>query len=115
MTTWTSTDDDMVVGWITRRKSGCCQVVRADRRRKRTAREAHKASADTQKMFGHKAKLHSEKIQMKKQLKAHDERNVKQKDDGAVQEGALPTYLLDREGQKVRDRLCKLWKALLMV
>jgi ribosome biogenesis protein NSA2 len=57
-------------------------------------------------MFGHKAKLHhakrhSEKIQMKKQLKAHDERNVKQKDDGAVQEGALPTYLLDREGQKV--------------
>jgi hypothetical protein len=59
-------------------------------------------------MFGHKAKLHhakrhSEKIQMKKQLKAHDERNVKQKDDGAVQEGALPTYLLDREGQKVGE------------
>jgi hypothetical protein len=107
MTTWTSTDDDMVVGWITRRKSGYTEVIRADRRRKRTAREAHKASADTQKMFGHKAKLHhakrhSEKIQMKKQLKAHDERNVKQKDDGAVQEGALPTYLLDREGQKVR-------------
>lgn len=76
-----------------------------EKKRKRTAREAHKASADTQKMFGHKAKLHhakrhSEKIQMKKQLKAHDERNVKQKDDGAVQEGALPTYLLDREGQK---------------
>ena len=38
---------------------------------------------------------------MKKTLKAHDERNVKQKDDGAVKEGALPTYLLDREGQKV--------------
>lgn len=76
-----------------------------ERKRKRTAREAHKASADTQKMFGHKAKMHhakrhSEKIQMKKQLKAHDERHVKQKDDGAVQEGALPTYLLDREGQK---------------
>lgn len=57
-------------------------------------------------MVGHKAKMHhakrhAEKIQMKKQLKAHDERNVKQKDDGAVQEGALPTYLLDREGQKV--------------
>ena len=66
----------------------------------------HKASAETQKMFGHKAKLHharrhSEKVQMKKTLKAHDERNVKQKDDGAVQEGALPAYLLDREGQKV--------------
>jgi len=96
----------MVVVWITRRKSRSSPIDHTDRRRKRAAREAHKASADTQKMFGHKAKLHhakrhSEKIQMKKQLKAHDERNVKQKDDGAVQEGALPTYLLDREGQKV--------------
>ena len=59
-------------------------------------------------MFGHKAKLHhakrhAEKVQMKKTLKVHDERNVKQKDDGAVREGALPTYLLDREGQKVCD------------
>jgi hypothetical protein len=57
-------------------------------------------------MFGlkakiHHAKRHAEKVQMKKTLKAHDERNVKQKDDGAVKEGALPTYLLDREGQKV--------------
>jgi hypothetical protein len=106
MTTWTSTDDVTVVGWITRRRSRSILSTTADDRRKRTAREAHKASADTQKMFGHKAKLHhakrhSEKIQMKKQLKAHDERNVKQKDDGAVQDGALPTYLLDREGQKV--------------
>lgn len=58
-----------------------------------------------QKMVGHKAKMmharrHAEKVQMKKKLKAHDERNVKQKDDGAVKEGALPAYLLDREGQK---------------
>ena len=37
---------------------------------------------------------------MKKTLKAHDERNVKQADSGAVPEGALPTYLLDREGQR---------------
>ena len=37
---------------------------------------------------------------MKKTLKAHDERNVKQPDAGAAPEGALPTYLLDREGQK---------------
>ena len=37
---------------------------------------------------------------MKKTLKAHDERNVKQKDAGSVPDGALPTYLLDREGQK---------------
>jgi len=63
-------------------------------------------------MFGHKAKLHhakrhAEKVQMKKTLKAHDERNVKQKDDGAVKDGALPTYLLDREGQKVRSLVPK--------
>lgn len=68
----------------------------------------HKNSQVTQKMVGHKAKLHhakrhAEKVQMKKKLKAHDERNVKQKDDGAVKEGALPAYLLDREGQKVSN------------
>ena len=118
MTIWTSTDDVTVVEWITKRKSRSDLSVAGHSlmdRRKRAAREAHKASADTQKMFGHKAKLHhakrhSEKIQMKKQLKAHDERNVKQKDDGAVQEGALPTYLLDREGQKVGPRILEAWK-----
>jgi ribosome biogenesis protein NSA2 len=69
------------------------------------AREAHHASAVAQKVHGLKAKLlhakrYSEKVQMKKTLKAHDERNVKQADSGAVPEGALPTYLLDREGQR---------------
>lgn len=59
----------------------------------------------SQKLYGIKAKLHhakrhAEKVQLKKTLKAHDERNVKSKDDGAVQEGALPTYLLDRENQR---------------
>lgn len=39
-------------------------------------------------------------MQLKKTLKAHDERNVKQKDSSNVPDGALPTYLLDREGQK---------------
>ncbi|CDO69202.1 hypothetical protein BN946_scf185042.g104 [Trametes cinnabarina] len=74
-------------------------------RRKREAREAHRASAVAQKAFGLKAKIlhakrHAEKVQMKKTLKAHDERNVKQKDSSSAPEGALPTYLLDREGQK---------------
>jgi ribosome biogenesis protein NSA2 len=58
----------------------------------------------------HHAKRHSEKVQLKKTLKAHDERNVKQKDDGAVPEGALPTYLLDREGQKVSSCLQVGWE-----
>ncbi|KAF8271518.1 hypothetical protein EI94DRAFT_1698069 [Lactarius quietus] len=57
------------------------------------------------KAFGLKAKLlhakrHAEKVQLKKTLKAHDERNVKQKDSSNVPDGALPTFLLDREGQK---------------
>ena len=76
-------------------------------RRKKTAREAHKNSQVAQRLYGLKAKLHhakrhAEKVQLKKTLKAHDERNIKQKDDGAVKEGALPAYLLDREGQKVK-------------
>ncbi|THH30791.1 hypothetical protein EUX98_g3397 [Antrodiella citrinella] len=76
-----------------------------ERRRKREARSAHQSSAVAQKTFGLKAKLlhakrHAEKVQMRKTLKAHDERNVKQKDNAAVLDSALPTYLLDREGQK---------------
>ncbi|CCM03587.1 uncharacterized protein FIBRA_05724 [Fibroporia radiculosa] len=76
-----------------------------ERKRKREARAVHRASATAQKAFGLKAKIlhakrHAEKVQMKKTLKAHDERNVKQKDSSTVPDGALPTYLLDREGQK---------------
>src|ERR1700753_3379549 len=74
-------------------------------RRKREARTAHKTSAVAQKAFGLKAKIlhakrHAEKVQLKKTLKAHDERNVKQADSSATPDGALPTFLLDREGQK---------------
>jgi len=36
---------------------------------------------------------------MKKTLKAHDERNIKQPNSGAKSEVALPTYLLDRESE----------------
>eukprot|EP00842_Homolaphlyctis_polyrhiza_P001224 jgi/Hompol1/2101/HPOL_002822-RA len=76
-----------------------------ERKRKKEARQAHKTSATAQKLHGFKAKLynkkrHSEKIQMKKTIKMHEERNNKHKaDDKPVQEGAVPTYLLDRENQ----------------
>lgn len=75
-----------------------------ERKRKRTARESHKASAQAQTLHGHKAKLlharrYAEKVLMKKTIKAHEERDVKAKDTTAMPEGALPTYLLDREGQ----------------
>ncbi|KAF8525515.1 TGF beta-inducible nuclear protein 1 [Hysterangium stoloniferum] len=77
-----------------------------EKRRKRIARESHRASATAQKVFGLKAKLlhkkrHAEKVQLRKTLKAHDERNVKQRDAGpALPDTALPTYLLDREGER---------------
>eukprot|EP01134_Creolimax_fragrantissima_P000157 CFRG0157T1 len=75
-----------------------------ERKRKREARSVHEQSAKAQKLFGLKAKLynkkrHSEKVQMKKTLKMHDERTNKHKDDEAVPDGAVPAYLLDREGQ----------------
>ncbi|KAG8968987.1 Ribosome biogenesis protein [Tulasnella sp. 419] len=76
-----------------------------EKKRKRLAREAHRSSATAQKAFGIKAKLlharrHAEKVQLKKTLKAHDERNVKQSTKDADSSVALPTYLLDREQQK---------------
>ncbi|GAA5844665.1 hypothetical protein JCM9279_002874 [Rhodotorula babjevae] len=80
------------------------QLDHEERKRKRAAREAHKASHVAQTLHGHKAKLlhqrrYAEKVAMKKTIKAHEERDVKAKDASALPEGALPTYLLDREGQ----------------
>ncbi|KAG0157316.1 hypothetical protein PDIDSM_4501 [Penicillium digitatum] len=53
-----------------------------ERVRKRLAREGHKASHDAQNLRGLRAKLyqqnrHKEKIQMKKRIKAQEEKNVK--------------------------------------
>jgi ribosome biogenesis protein NSA2 len=64
----------------------------------------HENATKAKKLRGLKAKLynkkrHSEKIQMKKTIKMHEERKTKQKSDDNVPEGAVPAYLLDREGQ----------------
>ncbi|KAL3961941.1 hypothetical protein ACCO45_003464 [Purpureocillium lilacinum] len=71
-----------------------------ERVRKRTAREGHKASQDAQNLRGLRAKLyqkkrHNEKIQMKKAIKAHEERNVKTADEKEPST-PMPSYLLDR-------------------
>ena len=44
-------------------------------------------------------KRFNEKVQMKKTLKVHEEKQSKTKSDENVQEGAVPAYLLDREKQ----------------
>jgi len=72
--------------------------------RKKAAREQRIVHKKAQKLHGIKAKLFNkekrkEKIQMKKTIKAHEEKLTKQKDNEAVPEGAVPSYLLDREGE----------------
>jgi ribosome biogenesis protein NSA2 len=74
-----------------------------ERERKKEARLAHKRSDFAQKVHGIRAKLYSkrrfkEKATMRKTIAQHNERNNKQADDDAVAEGAVPAYLLDRQG-----------------
>jgi ribosome biogenesis protein NSA2 len=73
-----------------------------ERTRKREARLAHKRAAYAQKIHGLRAKRFNEsrfkeKATMKKTIAAHEEKTNKHKNKDAVQEGALPAYLLDRE------------------
>jgi len=70
-------------------------------RRKRIAREGHKASKNAQKLHGLRAKLyakkrHAEKIQMKKTIRQHEQRNVKTDGPSEPSSNPLPAYLLDR-------------------
>lgn len=72
-----------------------------ERARKRVARENHKESENAQKLTGLRAKLyhkkrHHEKIQMKKKIKAHEERNVKSTAPNEPSKTTAPQYLLDR-------------------
>jgi len=72
-----------------------------ERKRKREAREAHAGSQKAQNLRGlraklHQAKRHKEKIQMKKTIRAHEERNVKGAGEAAPPSEPLPQYLLDR-------------------
>lgn len=75
-----------------------------ERDRKREARSVHKRSEYAQKVHGLRAKLlnakrYAEKATMKKTINMHEERDNTHKQADAVKEGAVPTYLLDREGQ----------------
>lgn len=71
-----------------------------ERKRKKEARLPKVRARKAQQLRGMKAKLfnknrRNEKIQMKKKIQAHEEKKVK-KTTEKVEDGALPTYLLDR-------------------
>jgi len=71
-----------------------------ERTRKRTAREAHRVSKKSQEFTGLRAKLYqktrrNEKIQMKKAIRAHEEKNVKSAGPAEPSSTPLPQYLLD--------------------
>jgi ribosomal protein S8E len=65
-------------------------------------REGHDASEKAQNLRGLRAKMyakerHKEKIQLRKQIKAHEERNVKATASDADLINPVPAYLLDRK------------------
>nr|CAG4644229.1 EOG090X0BLH [Lepidurus arcticus] len=74
-----------------------------ERVRKREAREHKRVSRLARDLTGIKGRIYakkrySEKVQMKKTIKAHEEKLTKQKVTEKTPEGAVPAYLLDREG-----------------
>ncbi|CAF3481672.1 unnamed protein product [Rotaria socialis] len=73
-----------------------------EKQKKKEGRLPHILSKKAQTLRGIKAKLYNkrrqnEKIQMKKTIKSHEEKETKQREE--VPEGAVPAYLLDREKQ----------------
>ena len=74
-----------------------------ERERKKEARSVHKKAQFAQKVTGIRAKLYNEKrfkekAAMRKTIAEHNERGNKHANDDAVADGAVPAYLLDREG-----------------
>jgi len=75
-----------------------------ERLRKKEARLVHKRSAYAQQVHGLRAKLyhqkrHAEKVEMKKKIKMHEEKQNKHEEEGPVAPGAIPAYLMDRKNQ----------------
>ncbi|KAI1364563.1 ribosome biogenesis protein nsa2 [Xylaria arbuscula] len=80
-----------------------------ERTRKREAREAHTLSAKATNLRGFRAKMfqqerHKHKIQMRKQIKALEEKNVKSAGEKDPSQ-PLPSYLLDRNNPQQAKEL----------
>lgn len=76
-----------------------------ERKRKREAREGHDASFKSQNLRGLRAKLYAEKrrkekIQLKKQIRAHEERNVSGKAGDAAGPSSTPLPRRGRAGTR---------------
>merc|ERR1719189_233315 len=74
-----------------------------ERERKREARAHKKTAKMARKLRGIKAKMfnkkrYKEKAAMKKMIKMHQEKNSEHKSNEPVKEGAVPVYLMEREG-----------------
>merc|ERR1719464_1666262 len=74
-----------------------------ERERKREARSVRKNSKMAKKLRGLKAKMfnkkrYKEKAAMKKMIKMHEEKTNEHKTNEPVKEGAVPVYLMEREG-----------------
>lgn len=72
-----------------------------ERKRKREAREVKEVAKKAQELHGIKGKLYAkqrykEKVKMRKNIKAHEEKQATVTNDKKVDEGAIPAYLLDR-------------------
>lgn len=73
-------------------------------KRKREGRAPHEEAKRSRSLRGMKAKVHNkeryqEKANMRKQIKTFEGQTVKSKNPGDVPTGAVPAYLLDREGE----------------
>ena len=74
-----------------------------ERVRKKTARASHEISKKAQSLRGIKAKLFNrkryiEKAELRKKIRIHEEKDAQQREPDTVPKGAIPAYLLDREG-----------------
>ncbi|KAL0220358.1 hypothetical protein RCL1_000212 [Eukaryota sp. TZLM3-RCL] len=73
-----------------------------ERKRKKEAREPHRIAQESKSVHGLRAKLlnkqrFKEKAQMRKLINLHEKKNTTRAAEDNVPEGAVPSYLLDRQ------------------